>query len=95
MLSKLVREADIKHWRDYNRLHFIQCACRFTENNTTCAPDGSSDSKRMEIKQLIARLKETNPFVESNIFRSVENVNLSTIIAYKEHGARHHFLDTY
>jgi len=91
----LVREADIKHWRDYNRLHFIQCACRFTENNTTCAPDGSSDSKRMEIKQLIARLKETNPFVESNIFRSVENVNLSTIIAYKEHGARHHFLDTY
>lgn len=91
----LVREEDIRRWRDYNHLYFIQCACRFTENNTACSPDGSSDSKRMEIKHLIAQLKKTNPFVESNIFRSVENVNLSTVIAYKEQGVRHHFLDTY
>ena len=91
----LVREEDIKRWRDYNGLHFIQCACRFTDTCTTCRPDGSSVSKRMEVKRLIARLKKTNPFVESNIFRSVENVNLSTVIAYKDHGVRHHFLDTY
>ena len=91
----LVREDDIKRWRDYNGLHFIQCACRFTDTCTTCRPDGSSESKRMEVKRLIAQLKKTNPFVESNIFRSVENVNLSTVIAYKEHGVRHHFLDTY
>lgn len=91
----LIREADIKHWRDYNGLHFLQCACRFTDSYTHCLPDGSSASKRMEIKQLIARLKETNPFVESNIFKSVENVNLNTIVAYKQNGIRHHFLDFY
>lgn len=91
----LIREDDIKHWRDYNGLNFLQCACRFTETCSTCSADGSSDSKRMEIKHLIERLKETNPYVEGNIFKSVENVNLSTVIAYKEDGIRHHFLDTY
>ena len=91
----LVREEDIQHWRDYNRLNFIQCACRFTENCCTVYEDGSSESKRMEIKQLIAELKKVNPYVESNIFKSVENVNLSTIIAYKENGMKHHFLDSY
>lgn len=91
----LVREADIKHWRDYNDLHFIQCACRFTENCTTCEPDGRSVSKRLEIKNLIAELKKINPQVEKNIFRSVENVNLNTIIAYKNNTGVHNFLDDY
>ena len=49
----------------------------------------------MEVKNLIRQLKETNPFVESNIFKSVENVNLSTVIAYKQGGVKHHFLDDY
>jgi tRNA(Ile)-lysidine synthase TilS/MesJ/rhodanese-related sulfurtransferase len=91
----LIREDDIKHWRDYNNLRFIQCACRFTDTCTTCRTDGSSPSKRMEIKNLIAQLKETNPFVEGNIFKSVENVNLSTIVAYKKDGVRHSFLEDY
>ena len=91
----LVREADIKHWRDYNDLRFIQCACKFTDTCTTCDPDGRTVSKRMEIKQLIETLKKTNPYVESNIFRSVENVNLNTVIAYKEDGVKHHFLEDY
>ena len=91
----LIREDDIKHWRDYNDLHFIQCACHFTDTCTTCDPDGRTVSKPMEIKQLIARLKEVNPYVENNIFSSVENVNLSTIIAYKKDGVKHSFLETY
>jgi tRNA(Ile)-lysidine synthase TilS/MesJ len=91
----LIREDEIKHWRDYNRLHFIQCACRFTDTCTTCRSDGNTGSKRVEIKNLIRTLKETNPFIEGNIFRSVENVNLRTIIAYKENGVQHHFLETY
>ena len=91
----LIREDDIKAWRDYNDLHFIQCACRFTDTCTTCRTDGSSPSKRMEIKNLIASLKQTNPFIEGNIFKSVENVNLRTIIAYKEDGVKHHFLEHY
>ena len=91
----LVREADIKHWRDYNDLYFIQCACKFTENCSSCSENGQSESKRLEVKNLIAELKKLNPQVEKNIFRSVENVNLSTVIAYKERGVTHHFLDTY
>lgn len=91
----LIREDEIKSWRDYNDLHFIQCACRFTDTCTTCRVDGSTGSKRVEIKNLIAKLKETNPYIEGNIFRSVENVNLSTVIAYKEQGVKHHFLENY
>lgn len=91
----LVREEDICKWRDYNDLHFLQCACHFTETCSELKEDGTSTSKRMETKNLIAQLKANNPFVESNIFRSVENVNLDTIIEYKQHGVRHHFLDTY
>ena len=89
----LVREDDIKKWRDYNDLHFIQCACKFTDTCTTCG--GENAWKRVEVKNLIRQLKETNPFVESNIFKSVENVNLSTIVAYKKDGVKHHFLDDY
>lgn len=91
----LIRESDIRHWCTYNGLRFIQCACRFTKDYTTNREDGSVASKRQEVKELIARMKEINPYVESNIFRSVENVNLDTVIAYKERGVRHHFLDKY
>ena len=91
----LIREDDIKHWRDYNELHFLQCACHFTDTCSSCRDDGTSNSKRLEIKKLIATLKKGNPYVEANIFRSVENVNLSTVIAYKENGVRHSFLDKY
>ncbi|MBQ1993707.1 MAG: ATPase [Lachnospiraceae bacterium] len=90
----LVREEHIKLWRDSNNLHFIQCACKFTDNCTTCT-DNSSTSKRQEIKGLIRELKKVNPFVEGNIFKSVENVNLSTVVAYKKDGIRHHFLEDY
>lgn len=91
----LIREDDIKHWRDYNDLHFLQCACHFTDTCSSCRDDGTSNSKRLEIKKLIAELKKVNPYVESNIFKSVENVNLSTVVAYKENGVRHHFLENY
>ena len=91
----LIREDDIKAWRDANELKFIQCACRFTDTCSSCAEAGQSKSKRLEVKKLIAELKKANPFVEGNIFKSVENVNLSTIVAYKQNGVRHHFLDTY
>ena len=90
----LVREEDIIHWMNYNDLHFIQCACRFTES---CASCGGTEkgSKRAEIKDLIRELRKKNPYIEKNIFRSVENVNLNTVIGYKKDGVRHHFLDEY
>ena len=91
----MVREDDIKRWRDYNGLRFIQCACKFTDTCTTCAPDSRTVSKRMEIKQLIAKLKLVNPQVEYNIFKSVENVMLNQVIAYKDDEGRHSFLERF
>ena len=90
----LVREEDIKRWVNYNKLHFIQCACRLTES---CASCGGTEqgSKRAEIKELIKYMAKKSPYIEKNIFRSVENVNLKTIIAYKDGDSEHHFLENY
>lgn len=90
----LIREEDIMVWRDYNRLHFIQCACKFTDTCTSCDNE-ENRSKRVEIKELIKTLKQGNPYVEGNIFKSVENVNLDTVVAYKQNGEKHTFLDGY
>lgn len=89
----MVKEADIKAWRDYNRLHFIQCACRFTENCASCG--GGRGSKRDEMKELIAKFRETSDVIEANIFKSVHNINLRTIIGYHKDGEKYHFLDDY
>ena len=89
----LIREKDIVRWCDYNNLSFIRCACKFTEQIET--EDKENTSKRKEIKALIQELKKTNPQVESNIFRSVENVNLATIVSYKQDGVRHNFTEWY
>lgn len=89
----LVREKDIIRWRDYNSLRFLACACRFTER---CEAHGEEHlSKRAEIKALIARLSANNPQIESNIFRSVENVRLDRIMSYKDKNGVHRFLDEY
>ena len=89
----LVKEEDIKAWRDYNRLNFIQCACRFTENCATCG--GGRGSKRDEMKELIARFRETSDVIENNIFKSVHNINLRTVIGYHKDGEYYNFLDDY
>ena len=91
----LIREDDIKAWRDANELHFIQCACKFTDTCTTCRPNEETKSKRLQIKQLIRELKKTNPEVEAHIFRSMENVCLDTVLAYKTGGRKVSFLDGY
>ena len=89
-----VKEESIISWAQRNKLEFIQCACRFTEEYTkTNNEDGKS--KREEVKRLIKSLKENYKNIDINIFRSVENVNLNTIISYKKDGEVHHFLDDY
>lgn len=88
----LIREKDIKHWRDYNELRFLQCACKFTEN----VSDKVAESKRQEVKRMIAELEKKDEQITANIFKSVENVNLSTVIAYKDkNGEKHNFKDEY
>ena len=94
----LVREADIKAWRDYNSLRFIQCACKFTDTCTSeaCLNSQNTGSKRKKVKEIIAAIAKEDPEIEQNIFKSVENVNLSTVIAYKDKdGERHLFTDEY
>ena len=91
----LIREADILAWRDYLGLHFIQCACHFTDTCSSCREDGTPVSKRMETKQLIRKLHETNPDVEAHLYNSVRCVNLDTVLGYKLHGEEHSFLDDY
>lgn len=88
----LIREKDIKHWRDYNELEFLQCACKFTEG----VKEDKIGSARLKVRNLIAELASVDPQIEGNIFKSVENVNLSTVIAYKDkEGNRHNFKDEY
>ena len=88
----LIREETIKAWRDYNGLEFIRCACKFTEG----AARDPSGSKRQKVKELIRTLEKDDPGIEQNIFRSVANVNLKTVITYKDkEGVRHRFTDEY
>ena len=89
----MIKEADIKAWRDYNQLHFIQCACRFTENCASCG--GGQGSKRDEMKELIAQFRQTSDVIDTNIFNSVHNVNLRTVIGYQKDGEKYNFLDDY
>lgn len=89
----LVRESDILAWRDYNNLEFLNCACKFTE--LTGNVDKENISKRKEIKKLIASLKEVNPNIDNNIFNSINNINLNTVLGYKKDGIKHSFLDDY
>lgn len=87
----LIKEKDIIAWSKYNNLKFLNCACKFTEK----VHNKELESKRKEIKKLIEDLKEVNKNVDHNIFKSVENINLNTVIAYKKNNKLHHFLDTY
>ena len=89
----LVKEDAVKAWRDYNGLQFIQCACRFTENCVSCG--GGRGSKRDEMKELIAHFRKESDVIEKNIFKSVHNINLKTVIGYHKDDWTYNFLDDY
>lgn len=89
----MVKEADIIAWKRYNDLNFIQCACRFTEN--CVLGDNGGGSKRQEMKELIKKLRRTSPGIDKNIFHSIHNVNLETIIGWRRGSEQHSFLDDY
>ena len=89
-----VRERDILDWRDENELQFLACACKVTRDSSV-RPDGSSDSKRQEIKHLIRRLTQLNPDADKNIFRSAHNAVLDSLIGWKYRGEAHSFLEDF
>lgn len=86
-----VREKDIKAWANYNGLTFLNCACRFTEQ----VENKEEESKRREMKALIARLEAEHPDAALNVFRSMHNVCLDCIIGWRKNGTRGNFLDSY
>ena len=87
-----VKEADIISWRTRNNLEFIKCACKITEKDSCESEEGS---KREEVKRLIKELREKNKYIDMNIFRSAQNVNLDTIISYRRGDYYKSFLDDY
>lgn len=88
----LVKERDIINWRNSNNLTFLNCACKFTERVSI---EGDRVSKRKEIKELIKKLREVNPNIDSNIFKSMDNVNLSCVLGTKRNGEYRSFLEDY
>ena len=88
-----VREESIISWARYNSLEFIACACKFTEN--AAKEKFESLSKRKETKELIRKLSKVNPDIEHNLFMSLHNVSLDTLIEYKQNGEKHSFLERF
>ena len=88
----LIKESAILSWKDYNNLEFINCACRFTEN---CSINDDNTSKRLEMKKLINKLRETNSNIDYNIFKSLDNVNLNCVLGYKKNNVYKSFLNDY
>ncbi len=88
-----ILEEDIVRWQTHNRLEFIACACKFTQKTTGTDEDGFSARRR--VKAWIATLKAENPNVENNIFQSIHNVQLDTLVEYKQKGKKHSFLENF
>ena len=88
----LVKESSVIAWRDYNKLTFINCACRFTEN---CSITDDGTSKRREMKKLINELRKKNKDIDYNIFKALDNINLNCVLGTKKDGVYKSFLDEY
>ncbi len=88
-----ILENDVLRWQEYNRLEFIACACKFTQDLT--GSDEDTFSARRRVKALIAELKKENPNVENNVFQSIHNVQLDTLAEYKKEGVKHSFLEKF
>ena len=86
-----IKEETIISWAKYNKLTFLNCACRFTENYSL----NKEDSKREEIKNFIKDLRKKHDRIDYNIFKSVDNINLECILGYKKGNKKTSFLDTY
>ena len=88
----LVKENNILAWAKYNNLEFINCACKFTERVSL---SDEPVSKRKEMKELIKYLRELNPDIDYNIFKSLDNINLNCVLGTKKNGVYKSFMDEY
>ena len=83
----LVEEKDIIRWLNNSGIIPMDEACPIVKVK--------KESQRLNIKNLIEDLKELNPVIEKNIFKSAENVSLKQILGYDIDGKKHFFLDDY
>ena len=86
-----IAEEDIIHWQKYNGLSFIACACKKTAG---LALGEQGYSARQEVKDIIKRVKEKNPDVESSVFKALHNVQLDTLVGYKS-GDKQYFMEKF
>lgn len=84
-----VRERHIVLWARRFLPGAMACACRVTRRE-----DGG---KRREIKRLLATLEQANPHAANNIFHSVQQVNLDTLLSWRKgkEGQVHSFLEDF
>lgn len=87
-----VNEDDIIRWKEYNNLKFIACACKLTAG-LSLGEQGQSG--RQDIKKLIKDFRTRNPDVDASIFKSLHNVQLDTLPAFKYKGQTFDFNEKY
>lgn len=87
-----VLEDDILHWKEYNSLSFIACACKLTAN---LAEGQQGQSARQDVKKLIKDFRKRNPDVDASIFKALHNVQLDTLPAFRYKGETFDFNDKY
>ena len=82
-----IKEKDIITYMKYSEIDTMQCGCRIASRDL--------DSKREEVKQLIKKLKKTNPVIEKHIFKTALNVNLDCVIEWEYNNKKYNFMDFY
>lgn len=82
-----VREESIKSFTISNGIPAMNCGCSVAA--------GETSSKRREVKELIATLKQTNPLVDKSIFKAAQNVNVDVVLGYQMNNQKYSFLDHY
>lgn len=87
----LVHEDYVRAWCTHNDLHFINCACKFTEG----VSNKEEISKRKEMKELIKHMLKSNKEIDNNIFKALDNVNLNCVLGTKRDGNYKSFLEDY
>lgn len=82
-----VKEKDITNFMNYIEMYPMSCGCEVERKQL--------DSKRREMKQLIASLKKNFKDVDKCIYKSAENVNLDRVLGYKQKGNDYKYIDYY
>ncbi len=82
-----IKEKDIIRFINNSGIQPLNCACMVAAKEIS--------GKRQEVKELIVNLKKNHKNVDISIFKSAENVNISSILGWKKDGKKDSFIDVY